>query len=332
MAQILSQEEVDALLGGVSTGRVEAETGPRPEGSGVAPYDFANQDRMVSGRLPTLDIINERLARLLRVSLSGALQKIVNVAVPTTDVRKFGDFLKQLGAPTSYHILRAETLRGFMLLALDADLVFSIVETYFGGSVRGPARIQGREFTAIEHSVIRKIVHAFIQDMERAWKAVHPLNLQLLRSEVNQQFVGIVPAGELVLLTFLEVALEEPLGHAVVCLPFSTIEPIRGQLQAVYQSDQAEVDEVWLARLEEQLAEATVEVAAELGSTRITGRELLGLQPGDVITLRQGVEEEIMVRVEGVPKLLGRPGLHHGNKAVMVTARLAPATRRRRKG
>ncbi len=325
MSQVLSQEEVDALLRGVSDGDIETEVEYSPDDSGIVPYDLTSQERIIRGRMPTLDIINQRFSRLFRNSLSAALRKVLDVSTVSTDTVKFGEFVKGLPVPASLHIFKIEPLRGFALLVAESKLVFALVDTFFGGTGEAKMKIEGRDFTAIEQKMIKKVVMMVLEDMESAWKPVHTVNMNFVRSEVNPQFAAIVPPTDVVVAVMFEVELESLSGTLTVCLPYSTIEPIIGKLRAGFQSDQLEVDQAWIKRLRDRLTGAAVEVSAELGSATIAGREFMKLAVGDVITLDTDVDDELLIKIENLIKFKGRPGAVKGNRAVRVTTKVERA-------
>ncbi len=243
MSQVLSQEEVDALLRGVTDGEIETEVEYVADESGIVPYDLTSQERIIRGRMPTLDIINQRFSRLFRNSLSSALRKVLDISAVSTDTVKFGEFVKSLPVPASLHIFKIEPLRGFALLVAESKLVFALVDTFFGGSGEAKMKIEGRDFTTIEQRMIKKVVLMVLADLEAAWKPVHNIKMTYVRSEVNPQFAAIVPPTDVVVVIMFEVELDSVNGTLTVCLPYSTIEPIIGKLRAGFQSDQLEVDQ-----------------------------------------------------------------------------------------
>ncbi len=320
MSQVLSQEEVDALLRGVTDGEIETEVEYVPDESGIVPYDLTSQERIIRGRMPTLDIINQRFSRLFRNSLSSALRKLLDVSAVSTDTVKFGEFVKSLPVPASLHIFKIEPLRGFALLVAESKLVFALVDTFFGGTGEAKMKIEGRDFTAIEQRMIKKVILMVLEDMEQAWKPVHNVQMSFVRSEINPQFAAIVPPTDVVVVVMFEVELDQINGTLTVCLPYSTIEPIIGKLRAGFQSDQLEVDQAWIRRLRGRLSETSVDVVVELGSATITSGEFVGLNVGDVVALDNDTDDEMIVSIEGIPKYKGVPGVVKGNKAVKLTS------------
>jgi flagellar motor switch protein FliM len=323
MAQILSQEEVDALLRGVTDGEIETETEEAVDESGIVSYDLTSQERIIRGRMPTLDIINQRFTRLFRNSLSSTLRKVLDVSTVSTDTVKFGEFIKSLPVPASLHIFKMEPLRGFALFIAESKLVFALVDTFFGGGGNVSMKIEGRDFTTIEQRMIKKVILMALEDLEKAWKPVHNVTISFVRSEVNPQFAAIVPPTDVVVVILFEIEMDQVSGTITVCLPYSTIEPIIGKLKAGFQSDQLEVDQLWIKRLRERMLEAEVEVVVELGKAKITSKDLVNFKRGDIIQLSNDVTEELTVKVEGIPKFRGYPGTMKGSKAIQVSSIIA---------
>jgi flagellar motor switch protein FliM len=319
VSKILSQEEVDALLTGISKGDVPTGT-DKPKNMGeIVPYDLTSQDRIIRGRMPTLAIINQRFIREFRTSLSTQLRKVVDISPAATDIVKFGEFLKTLFLPTSLHIFRMDPIRGQALLVLESNLVFSLIDAFLGGKGNQGIKIEGRDFTNIENRMIRKVVDAALADYEKAWSPVHPISIRFSRSEVNPQFVGVVPSTDLVVAMSFEVDMENSAGKLIICIPYGCLEPIRNLLQAGFQSGQPEVDLAWMKRFKDRVREVPVNLTAELGKTRIKGKDLLNLEVGDVLLLDRYATGELDVKVEGVRKFRGHPGVFKGNRAIKIS-------------
>jgi flagellar motor switch protein FliM len=323
--QFLSQDEVDALLRGISEGEIETEQDAGAEIEGIRPYDLANQERIIRGRMPTLEIISQRLARQLRAALSGALRRVMDVNALNVDMVKFGEFLKTVPVPTSMHVFRMLPLRGGALLVIESKLVFALIDSFFGGPGSATVKVEGRDFTAIESHMIQRVASLVFMEMERAWEPVEPIKIELERSEVNPQFVGIVPPSDIVVVTPFEMEMDEARGHVTVCIPYSMLEPIRGKLIAAFQSERLELDHSWVRRMMRQIEELEVDISVELGHTEITVQTLLDIQIGDIIRLDQDSDSELIVRVEGVPKFMGLPRMVKQKKALEITSRILPS-------
>ena len=325
MGEVLSQGEVDALLRGVSEGEVETEADQAEEVSGVTPYDLTSQEKNICGRLPTLDIINQMFARLFRNTFSSMLRKAADVSTVSTDTIKFGEFLRSLPAPSSLHIFRMEPLRGHGLMVVESKLVFAIVDNFFGGTGLQEAKITGRDFSAIEIRMTKNVVLSALEDLEKAWKPVHAVSTNYVRSEVNPQFAAIAPPTDIVLVILFDIELENISGSITICLPYATIEPIIPKLKAQSQSEEMEIDQVWVRRLRTELLQTEVEMVAELGVSEITPDRLLEFKVGDTVMLGNDVTDPLNIKVEGIPKfkgipkVTGFPGVSRVTKAVQVT-------------
>ena len=317
MEKVLGQDEVDALLRGLSGGTVEAETDVPADDSGIVVFDLSNQDRIIRGRMPVLEIINDRFSRLCTNALSNTVRKRVEVNPVSIDMTKFGDFMRTLPVPTSLNIFKMEPLRGNAITIIDSRLVFALVDNFFGGTGTQP-KIEGREFTMIEQTIVEKVVKIALQTMEEAWKPVHDVHLELLRSEINPQFAAIVPPSDVVVVITFEVEMENAIGSMVLCLPYATIEPIRGKLHASFQTERLEVDHAWVSRLQERIMETPVEMLVKFGKTKITGRQLLNMDVGDVLLLETATDDLLPASIRGVTKFHGVPGLVKGNTAFQI--------------
>lgn len=319
MEHVLSKGEVDALLRGVSEGQIETETDIPEEVGGVVPYDLTSQEKIVRGRLPTLDIINQMFSRLFRNSFSSLMRKSADISTVSTDSLKFGEFLRSLSIPSSLHVFRMEPLRGFSLMVIESRLVFSFVDNFFGGTGTSDINALGRDFSAIEIRMTKKVVQNALEDWERAWKSVHPVACTYVRSEVNPQFAAIVPPTDVVLIIVFDIEMENSSGTATICIPYSMIEPIINKLKANFQSEQMEVDQGWVNRLRGELMQTEVEMVAELGQAQMTPRDLLGLQEGNVLMLAKDVSDPLYIKTEGTAKFRGYSGVSRGMKAVQIT-------------
>lgn len=315
--EILSQDEIDALLKGIEGGEVETETAEAP--SGIRPYDFTSQEKIVRGKMPSLDIINERLARSFRVSLASDIRKIVDIVNVNVNITKFYDFLRSVPFPSSLNIIKLEPLRGFSLIVFDASMIFTLIEFYFGGSGKGYYKPEGREFTPIEQRIIHKVVLMFLESIEEAWKPVFPIKPNFVRTEMNPQFVTIVTPVDVVIETEFTLEIETRECKIMVCIPYSSVEPIKEKLYSAFSVDRDEMDMKWIGRIKAQIKNAPVSVSAVLGKVTIDFRTLLNIKIGDIITLERRVDEDIDLLVEGIPKFKGKLGTYKGNYAIKIT-------------
>jgi flagellar motor switch protein FliM len=329
MNQVLSQSEVDALLAAVSEGEVGAsDQGGHSSGNGsidqvVVNYDLTSQDRIIRGRLPQLDVIYEKFMRSFRVSLSSALRKIAALNHASTDFLKFGEFINTLPMPTCMSVLRFNALRGSALIVIESKLAYALVDSFFGGDDRPYTKVEGKDFTPIELSIVRKVVELAIDDLESAWASVEKIDASFVRTEINPQFVGIVPPTDVVIASTFDVELENANGTITLVIPYSTIEPIKQKLQNGFQVESDQTDKkLWTSIIKEQLLETEVEVRVELGQTEILLKDLMSLQPGDVISLDHEVNGEFDVNIENVRKFKGYHGINHGSVAIQVTKKI----------
>jgi len=318
MGKILTQEEVDALLRGISGGDIETELEDVHDPSDVVPYDLTSQDRIIRGRMPTLEMINEKYARLLRTTLSSLLRKVTSVSAISVNMVKFGEFLKTLPVPTSLHLFRMDPLRGTSLFVVEAKVIFMLVDILFGGSGRDMFKVEGREFTAIESNIIRRVVLNALTDMEKAWRGLIELRMEYQRSEVNPQFVYIVSPTDVVVVINFEIEVEYSSGLITLCIPYATLEPLREKLQAGFQSEQMEVDKGLLERFQKNILQAEVDIVVELGGTQISAGDVANFQVGDVVPLDQYAADPVRIFVEGVAKYAGYAGQYRGSQAVQI--------------
>ncbi len=317
MSKILSQDEVDTLLRGLTGGEVEAESDILEDESGIVAFDLSNQDRIIRGRMPVLEIINDRFARLATNAMANAMRKRADVNPISIDMSKFGDFMRSLPVPTAINIFKLDPLRGNAIMVVDSRLVFALVENFFGGAGSQP-KVEGRDFTPIEQAIIGKVVRLALANLEDSWRPVHEVHIELVRSEINPQFAAIVPPSDVVVVVTFEVELENAIGSLIICLPYATIEPIRSKLFASFQTERLEVDHAWIARFKERLMETPVEMVVRLGNTQITGRQLLSLHEGDILLLDTDVDDLLEAEIQGVRKFHGMPGRVKSNKAIQI--------------
>jgi flagellar motor switch protein FliM len=331
MAQVLSQDEVDALLNAVNDGGNDSSSSSSDSGSSggdedenIQAYDLTNQDRVIRGRMPILEIIYERFIRQFRVSLSNSLRKISTISIISTDLLKFGEFVNTLPIPSCMCIMRFNELRGPALLVFESKLAYAIIDSFFGGTDRPFTKIEGKEFTPIELSFMRKIMDMAINDLEEAWAPVHRIDAQYLRTEINPQFVGVVPPSDVIIATTLEVEFESASGTIMIVVPYSTIEPIKQKLSSSFQTDNEMADSIWTQAMNEHIRNTKANIIVKLGEAEMTLGDLLTLEPGDVIPLNQDASGEVSVTVEGVEKMKCLMGIYKGNRAVQITQVFEP--------
>jgi flagellar motor switch protein FliM len=312
--EFLSQDEVDSLLRGV-TGEAEETQDEGPVG-GLRPYNMATQERIVRGRMPTMEIINERFARLLRIGLYNCIHRSAEVSVGPVKVMKYSEFIRNLPVPANLNMVQFKPLRGNSLFIFDPNLVFLVVDSLFGGDGRFHTRVEGREFTQTEHRIIQQLLGVVFENYGRAWEPVYKLEFEFIRSEVNPQFANIATPNEVVVVTTFEVEFNGVGGAIHICKPYSMIEPIRDLLFSTMQGDHVVADQRWLHMLGKQIQAAEIELAATLGSTRTTVDHVLKMKVGDFIPLE--IPEHTIAHVDGVPVLECKYGMFNNQYALKV--------------
>ncbi len=311
---ILSQEEIDALLHGVDDGDVDTE--PQEAEGDVQPLDLGSQERIVRGRLPTLEMINERYARLLRTSIFNVLRRAAEISVGGIKMVKFSEYVQSLYVPTSLNLVSIHPLRGKALFVFDPRLVFILVDNFFGGTGRFRAKIEGRDFTPTETRVVQIVLEQAFKDMQKAWEPALEIEFEYHSSEVNPQFANIVSPSEVVVVNTFTVELDGGGGEIHLTMPYSMIEPIRDILGAGLQSDRGENDTRWIRALQDEIKEAKVELRSHLVETELPLREVLEMEAGDIIPVE--LPEQVVVAAAGVPIFKGQFGISNGKHAVKV--------------
>jgi flagellar motor switch protein FliM len=314
---LLSQDEIDALLHGVDEGDIEPEDDI--DAAGVKAYDLTSNDRIVRGRMPTLEMINERFARYTRISMFNFLRRSADVASGGVQIMKFGEYVHTLYVPTSLNLVKMRPLRGTALFIMDAKLVFKLVDNFFGGDGRH-AKIEGREFTPTEVRVVQLVLSQMFSDMIEAWGPVMKLEFEYVGSEVNPAMANIVSPSEVVVVSTFHIELDGGGGDLHLTIPYSMIEPIREVLDAGVQSDVDDVDERWLQSLREDILDARVPVHGTLVDRYITLREVAALKAGDIIPV--DLPDEFILQANGVPIFRGKMGISDENLAVKIIDQL----------
>jgi flagellar motor switch protein FliM len=296
--QILSQDEVDALLQGITgeSQKLEQEDTPK---EGIRDYNLAQQERIVRGRMPTMEIINERFARNIRVGLFNFIRKSPEVSVGGIKVQKYSAFLREIVVPTNFNIMAVRPLRGSGLIVCDPTLVFAVIDSLFGGVGKFHTRIEGRDFSATEQRIIRRLVEVVCEEYKRSWQGIYPVELDYQRSEMQPQFANVATPSEIVVCCSFTLEIGDTSGTIHFCIPYATLEPIRDILFSSIQGDSAEPDRRWVKLLTQQIQSAEVELVAELGHAPATVEQLLAFKPGDFIEL--DLEKIIQAKVDGVP-------------------------------
>lgn len=317
--KILSQDEVDALLKGVASGEIDTEEAKDKIIAGVRSYDFTNQERIVRGKMPGLEMINDGLARLLRSSISTFVMKYTDIGIQNVDTMKYSDFMKTIPMPSSINIFTMEPLKGLALLVLEAPLVFAFIEFFFGGSSAQHVKSEGRAFTQIEQRVIQKVVNIALADINAAWQVVAQVTPEYVGSEINPQFVSIVTPAEIVIKIDIDIEIEDFAGKMFLCIPYSMIEPLKEKLYSGIHGDKFEIDHRWAEVLKKSLFETSVNLSVDLGSMEVMVKDIMDFEVGNIINMGKSIDGNLIINVEGVPKFMGKPGVSHGYQSVKLT-------------
>jgi flagellar motor switch protein FliM len=314
--QILSQDEVDALLQGITGESQKAEEDDGAPKEGVRNYDIASQERIVRGRMPTMEVINERFARNIRIGLFDLIRKSAEVSIGGIKVQKYSAFLREIVVPTNFNLCAVKPLRGMGLIVCDPTLVFAVIDALFGGAGKFHTRIEGRDFSATELRVIRRLVETIIAEYRRAWLGIYPLDLEYQRSEMQPQFTNIATPGEMVVATSFTLEIGETTGTVHFCIPYSTLEPIRDVLYSTIQGDSSEQDRRWVNLLKHEIQAAEVELVVELATAPATVEQLLSFKPGDFIEL--DLDPQVEAKIDGVPVLECHYGTSNGRYSIRI--------------
>ena len=321
--EFLSQEEVDALLRGLGDGELETGTDENTGYiSGVESFDLTIQEKMITSRLPTLNIINQMFCKLFQNTFSKLMRRSVQVSTLSTNTIKFGDFQSSLPFPSCLHIFSMDPLRGHGLVVVENKLISAVIDTIFGGTGTQKTEITGRDFSSIEIRMIKSMIISTLKDLEKSWRPVRTLKTNLIRSELNPQFAAIVTPNDIVLVLLFKIEMENISGTLTICLPYTAIEPIIPKLKTEFQSEKMEVDHVWISRLRAKLLATELELVAELGTTTITPQDLMKYKVGDTIILGGDVSDPLLLKVEQIPKFKGFSGVSRGNKAVQLAEKI----------
>ncbi len=312
--KFLSQDEVDALLKGVDGD--SGDDKPEADPGAVRDYNLATQERIVRGRMPTLEIINERFARLVRIELFNFLRRTVEVSVGPVRITKYSDFVRNLMVPTNLNLVQMKPLRGTALMVFDPTLVFLVVDNMFGGDGRFHTRVEGRDFTQTEQRIIQRILNIVFETYSKSWEPVYPVQFEYVRSEMNTQFANIATPNEVIVATTFNVEMGSVSGEMHFCFPYSMIEPIRDMLSSPLQGEVLGADKRWVKLMTQQVQAAEIEIVADLAKTRMQLGDILNMKVGDVIPLN--IAESIEAQVDGVPVMLCKYGMFNGQYALRV--------------
>lgn len=320
--EFMSQEEVDALLKGV-TGEID-QVSDENKPAGVRPYNIATQERIVRGRMPGLEIINDRFARLMRVGIFNFMRRSAEISVGPVKVQKYSEFTRNLPIPTNLNLVHVKPLRGTSLFVFDPNLVFFVVDNLFGGDGRFHTRVEGREFTQTEQRIIHKLLNLVFEHYAASWRSVRPLQFEYMRSEMHTQFANVATPNEIVIVTQFTIEFGSIGGTLHICFPYSMIEPIRDVLSSPIQGEALEVDRRWVRVLSQQVQSAEVEPTVDLAEIRSSFAKLLNMRAGDVLPI--DIPEQVVAKVDGVPVMECGYGIFNGQYALRVQNMISSAS------
>ncbi len=315
--KILSQEEIDALLNAMDSGEVEIEEETQDHSkSEITPYDLTAQSLMLRDQFDALDEVYDKFVNLLNVGLTSSLQHPIEVKLVSKEIVKFGEFMQAFSNPTGFSIYTMEPLIGSAMLAVEPNLGFALIDCMFGGLGKPLSKI--REFTQIEQRMLTRFNLEVIEELERAWKVAYSIRMTQKKTETKPEFVNLISPGDLVLVFVFSINGEEFSGNIHICTPFLMLEPIKDKLSSRYlrEKDRAHVFRDQLTYL---LKDTQVKIVAELGVARHTIGQLLEMETDDIVPLNTGPQDPVVLKVEGMPKYLGMPGIVKGNRAVQIS-------------
>ncbi len=323
MSDLLSQDEIDALLHGVDDVE-EEEVDVVKSNESAMEYDFSSQDRIVRGRMPTLEIVNERFARHMRVSLFNMMRRSAEVSINGIQMIKFGEYIHTLFVPTSLNMVRFRPLKGTGLITMEARLVFILVDNFFGGDGRYHAKIEGREFTPTERRIIQMLLKLIFEDYKEAWAPVMDVSFEYLDSEVNPAMANIVSPTEVVVISSFHIELDGGGGDFHISLPYSMLEPIRELLDAGVQSDKEDTDLRWSKALRDEIMDVKVSLSTHMMDLQLTLENMMELEPGYVIPIE--MPEHITVLIENLPTFRAKLGRSRDNVALKIIEKIPRPT------
>jgi len=326
LSQLLSQDEVDALLSGLDSGEIESEEEPREPEEELELFDWTTQERDVKGNMPLLGVVYNRFSQKMKSALSTSLRKVIEITQGPVEMIRFIHFKQSLPIPTSLHLFKVDPLRGTGILVIESRLVFNLVEAFFGGKGTGSTKVEGRDFTPIESKIIEKVVHIALTNLMDAWEDIHPIKTEFIRSESNPMVVNVERPDEYLVMVKFDVELIKPLGSITLCIPYSSFQPIRHKLAGGYQKDEeGQTDPFWINNMRERLKETTLELTVDLGATQLSIRDLLNLKAGDILILDKTYKAPLTGRVEGITKFRGYAGRSRNRKVYKIESAVSDA-------
>ncbi len=319
--QILSQEEIDALLGAMAKGEVNIEAEAVSIKPKIEAYDLTSQRIITRDEFYALGEVYDKFSGALQGALSSSLQRAIEVSLVSTEMVKYGDYIKAFSSPTFFNIFSMDPLIGSGLMAIETDLVFSLIDCMFGGD--GKPLTQARDFTLIEQQIMKKFAIEVLSNFEKAWELLFPVKIALKKIETKSEFVHVINSNDLVMVIVFSIQGKEFSGNIYMCISYLMLEPIKEKLSTKYLQEK-DTAYSWKPQLENLLADTDIEVIAELGRTVNPVRTILNLKVNDIVKLNTGPDDMIYVKIANVSKYMGFPGIVKGNRAVEIKTLLGP--------
>ena len=316
---IISQDEVDALLNGLADGAIGTEDTVDSRPLEVRPYDFIEYKSTNSNKMPGLEIVNHNFSKLLRTSIYKFMLKYFDINIRKIETMKYSDFISTVTVPSSMNIFTMEPLIGDAMLVLESPLVFAFVEGFFGGSAVHYIKSDGRAFTQIEQRVIRKVVDVILKDIESAWQVISPVKSKYIKSEMNLPFVSIAAPDQSIINIEIQLVMEDFSGRMYLCIPDSMLEPVKEKLYSGIHSDTYKSNLRWEHVLTKSLMNTSLHISADLGKILMNFEDLLNLKKGSILNLSQSASDELVINIEDSPKFKGIPGVCKGKHAVKLS-------------
>jgi flagellar motor switch protein FliM len=320
--QLLSQDEIDALLNTISSQDDEPEIAESetiaatPQKARV--FDFTKYTKGRKERLPALEFITDRLSKSLRSALTLFLEREVEINITPTQYTEYGEFIKTLPLPTNMNIVTTDNLKGFFMVIFDAKLIFCVLETVFGSTTISVPKIEGREFTKVEFNIIKKLVDLVSVEMEKAWEPVYEIRCKYSRSEINPNYITMVSPEETVVVLELSLEIADVVSWMKICVPYGILETIKGYLVSTPSREDMDMRAKWFQSLEKSVNEVPLELRAVLGKKKLSLQEFLKIKKDSVILTDTAMNEPIDVTIMNAKKVKGKMGVFRGNKAIRV--------------
>lgn len=313
--EILSQDEVDSLIHGVEDVDLSDVVEQQVEDGDVISYDLVSQDRIVRSRMPTLEIINEKFARFSRSQMFTLLRNSVDIDITGIEVMKYADYMYSLPVPTSINMVKAHPLKGTALIVLDSNLIFKMVDQFYGGVGRH-IKIEGREFTKTEQVFVEKVVGSIFNSMKDAWSSVINFEFEYESMEVNPHMANSIAPAEVMVVSKFMLETATGKGELSIAFPYSMLEPVKDILIYGYKNNEDQKDDRWLEAFQNDMLCAPLPIDVKVAEKTMKLSDVINLKAGDILPVH--LEENITLFANKVPLIKGKMGTKDGNLAMQV--------------